>query len=1053
MLRTLLHRPIAVTMSLIAIVTLGVLAFQRIPMSLMPDIDVPRIVVQMSAQGSSAREIEQQIVTPMRQQLSQVAGMKSIESTSRTDAGVITLTFDPGSDMSLLFIEVNEKIDRAMSNMPKELERPKAMKIGAMDIPAFYVDITGGKPEQTSRLVRNVISKRIEQLPEVAMVDYSGMVGTQITILPDELKMRALGISNSDIENLISQNNIVLSALSVRNGIYRYSIHFDSQIISVHDIEDLYLQTEGRLIQLKDICKVEETAAERKGIVTSNGENAITMAVIKQSDAQMSSLQNKVDTLMAQLGNDYPELKFNITRDQTQLLSYSMNNLEWNLVLGIIMASVVLFLFIGGWRLPLLVVISIPLSLILTLLCFYLLGISLNIISLSGLILGVGMIVDNAIIVIDNIRQKSPQGPSPRPLPSPPEGSRRFSISEYVSGRGKSQFSCGEPSVGSSLPTGEGGGRGTSFIISAVHEVIMPMLSSVLTTCSVFIPLIFLSGTAGALFYDQAMGISIALFCSLAVASMVVPVYYFLLCKNDNSQKTKEERRKVNDWLTRYYERGMKFTLRHAKQMVVFFSLCIVIIVVLFPFLRKERMPEIAHDDALVTIDWNAGITPEENNRRMSEVLKEIKPLTESSTVMVGGQDFVLSHTKNITSSEAVCYVKCSSADELEKATDKLKQYIATHYPKAMVESGLAANIFDMIFSTDEPDLQIRLHKREGGRPAVEMTQMMTDSLRARFPQLGIQPVSTEMYMKYVTDAEQMAYYKISYQQLYSRIRELLGTNSIFDISSGGENVPVIIGSNSRDASVLLSNTIRNTDGIEIPISYLVKEQRANDYKHLFASNEGEYSVINIEKAGDSELKAVMDYVETVVDHNDKLMASFVGGYFSSRTMIGELVMVLIVALLLLYFILAAQFESMLQPMIILVEVVVDVALVMFAIWIAGESLNIMSMIGMVVMCGIIINDSILKVDTINRLYRSVEKPGRLSLLKAIMVAGHRRLKPIVMTSLTTVLAIMPFLHRGDMGSALQFPLSFAIIVGMIVGTLVSLFFVPLVYYLLYRKR
>ena len=169
--------------------------------------------------------------------------------------------------------------------------------------------------------------------------------------------------------------------------------------------------------------------------------------------------------------------------------------------------------------------------------------------------------------------------------------------------------------------------------------------------------------------------------------------------------------------------------------------------------------------------------------------------------------------------------------------------------------------------------------------------------------------------------------------------------------------------------------------------------------------------------------------------------------------MIGELVMVLVVTLLLLYFILAAQFESLVQPMIILVEVVVDVALVLFAVWLAGESLNIMSMIGMVVMCGIIINDSILKVDTINRLYRSVENPQKHTLLKAIMVAGHRRLKPIVMTSLTTILAIVPFLHRGDMGSALQFPLSFAIIVGMIVGTMVSLFFVPLVYYLLYRKR
>lgn len=1007
MLRTLLRRPIAVTMTLIVIVTLGVLAFQRIPLSLMPDIDVPRIMVQMSAQGSSAREIEQQIVSPMRQQLSQVSGLKSIESTSCTDAGIVTLTFAPGSDMSLLFIEVNEKIDHAMSYMPKDMERPKVMKIGAMDIPAFYVDITGGKPEQTSRLIRNVISKRLEQLPEVAMVDYNGMVGTQITILPDEMKMRALGISNSDIEKAISDNNIVLAALSVRNGIYRYSIHFDSQIISVHDIEDIYLQIEGRLLQLKDICKVEESAAERKGSVTSDGHNAITMAVIKQSDAQMSSLQSRVDTLMSDLGKDYPELKFNITRDQTQLLSYSMSNLEWNLILGIITASVVLFLFIGGWRLPLLVVISIPLSLILTLICFYLMDISLNIISLSGLILGVGMIVDNAIIVIDNIRQK---------------------------------------------------GKATdNNIVDAVKEVIMPMFSSVLTTCSVFIPLIFLSGTAGALFYDQAMGISIALFCSLAVAALVVPVYYFLLCKKHKmlSKKKSTIADKLNIRLSRYYESGMRYTLRHSKQMLVFFSVCIVAIVVLFPYLRKERMPEIAHDDALITIDWNAGITPEENNRRMAELLKEVKPFLETSTTMVGGQDFILSHTKNITSSEAVCYMKCKSADKLGEATRKMQKYIGIYYPNAKMETGLAANIFDMIFSTEEPDLQVRLHRRDGERPAVELTQMVTDSLRTHFPQLGIQPVSTEVYMKLTSDAEQMAYYKVSYQQLYSRLKELLGTNSIYNINSGGENIPVIVGSDSKDAKVLLSNTIRNADGIDIPISYLVREQHADDYKHLYASDEGEFSVINIDKAKDSEVKEVMAYVTSLTDNNKKgmLQASFVGSYFSSRTMIGELVMVLVVALLLLYFILAAQFESIIQPMIILMEVVVDIALVLLAVWMAGESLNIMSMIGMVVMCGIIINDSILKVDTINRIYRSVSQPQKHTLLKAIMVAGHRRLMPIVMTSLTTILAIAPFLHRGDMGSALQFPLSFAIIVGMMVGTMVSLFFVPLVYYMLYRKR
>lgn len=1003
MLRTLLHRPIAVTMTLIAIVTLGVLAFDRIPVSLMPDIDVPRIVVQMAAQGSSAREIEQRMVKPMRQQLSQVTGLQNIESTSRTDAGTVTLSFSPGTDMSMSFIEVNEKIDRAMSSMPKDMERPKVMKIGALDIPAFYIDVTGGKTEQTSRLVRNVISKRLEQVPEVAMVDYSGMVGTQIAIIPDPMRIAGLGISNSEIEKAVSDNNVVLEALSVRDGIYRYTIHFDSQILSVSDIENIYIRHEGRLLQIKDICKVEEMPADRKGIVTSDGKPAITMAVIKQSDAQMSALQGRIDTLMTQIEKDYPELQLHITRDQTRLLSYSMDNLQWNLILGIIMASVVLFFFIGGWRMPLLVIISIPLSLVLTLLCFYVIGVSLNIISLSGLILGVGMIVDNAIIVMDNIRQKK---------------------------------ACDDRTI-----------------VQSVKEVFMPMLSSVLTTCSVFVPLIFLSGTAGALFFDQAMGITIALFCSLAVASIVVPVYFRLLYR----RKEFGSRAKENRMIMRWYEKGIRFTFRNGRKMILAFAGCIVMILAVSPMIRKERMPVLPHDDAIVTIDWNAGITPEENDRRVKEVLKAAGKYMTSFTTMVGGQDFILSHTRNITSSEAVCYIKSATADDCQKARETMMYYVAKHYPKAKTEAELATNIFDMIFSTDEPDLQIRLQNRSGGRPAVEQTRTVTDSLRLHFPELNIQHLATETYLQYQTDAQQMAYYKVTYQQLYLRFRELLGSNNIYDINSGGESVPVIIGTDGRDADVLLGNTIRNADGIDIPLEYLVEESRKEDYKHLTAGDEGEYAAIDIETAGDGEVRKVMDYVSRITDDDARnLQATFTGNYFSSRTMVWELAMVMLVAVMLLYFILAAQFESLLQPVIILAEVVIDVALVMLALFVCGETLNVMSMIGMVVMCGIIINDSILKVDTINRLYRqAVAANGvtRVTLLRSIVTAGHQRLRPIIMTSLTTILAILPLLQRGDMGSALQFPLSFTIIVGMTVGTMVSLFFVPLVYHAIYGRR
>ena len=1026
MLRHLLHRPIAVTMALIALVTLGVLALGRIPVSLMPDIDIPRITVQMSSPGSSAREIEHRMVTPMRQQLSQVAGLKDIGSLSRMDGGTITLSFEPGSDMSLIFIEVNEKIDRAMSSMPREMERPKVMKMGALDIPAFYIDISSPEGEtpgaadvpihELGRLAKNVISKRIEQLPEVAMVDMSGMVGTQITVTPDASAMEALGLSDSDIERAISDNNIILEALSVRDGIYRYSIHFDSQILSVTDIEDIYIRHEGRLIQLKDIAEVREQPAPRGGNVRTGGREAVTLAVIKQNDAQMPDLRQSIATLAEEMKKDYPNLTFEVTRDQTRLLTYSMQNLEWNLALGAAMACIVLFVFLGGWRLPLLVTISIPLSLIITLLCFHLIGISMNIISLSGLILGVGMIVDNAIIVIDNIRQRH-------------------------------QARAGLPAI----------------VVAGTREVFMPMLSSVLTTCSVFIPLIFLSGTAGSLFYDQAMGVSIALFASLFVAAMVVPVYYYALFRDKPhtcADAGRGDKDRVNRWLTAMYGRGMSFTLRHQKTVLSGFIASIALIAVLSPYIRKERMPRTVHDDTLMYIDWNSGITPEENDRRMRELLSRVSGSLEASTTMSGVQDFMLPHTRDLTGSEAVCYMKTPSEESLDSVRLALSSYISKHYPNAKVEYGIAASVFDMIFSTDMPAIEVRLQLKDGGRPSVSEVRMVTDSLRRRYPHLGIQPVSTEDNIRYVADPGQMAYYKVGYRQLYARVKELLSSNRIYEISSGGESVPVKIGSPGRrdgtdaDESVtLLANTIRNAEGVDIPLHYLLSQSRGEDFKRLSAGSGGEYAPIRIWRASDSETEDIIGYVRSLEEDSGKiqgraLKASFTGNYFASRDMLGELAVVLLVAVLLLYFILAAQFESLVQPAIILAEIAIDAGIVLLVLFVMGESLNLMSMIGLVVMSGIVINDSILKVDTINNLLRT----GKAGLLRSIMVAGHRRLKPIVMTSLTTILAIIPFLHRGDMGSALQFPLSLTLIVGMAVGTLVSLFFVPLMYYVVKLK-
>ena len=1043
--KIVLHRPIAVTMILIIIVTLGILSLGRMPVSLMPDIDIPRITIKMTSPGASAREVEQSMLAPMRQQLSQVAGLIDIESLSRIDDGIITMSFAPGSDMSLVFIEVNEKIDRTMSSMPKDMERPKVMRTGALDIPAFYIDISSHSKSvplhQMSRLVKNVISKRIEQLPEVAMVDMSGTVGTQIVIQPDMGKMSMLGLDNRDIESAISDNNIVLEALSVRDGIYRYSIHFDSQILSVEDIENIYLRHESRMLQFKDICDVKEIPSPRNAIVRSNGKDAITLAIIKQNDAQMKDMQRNIQQLMDELRTGYPSLDFEITRDQTQLLTYSITNLKWNLVFGAVMACIVLFLFLGGWRLPLLVAISIPLSLILTLLCFYLMGISLNIISLSGLILGVGMIVDNAIIVIDNIQQTH-------------------------------SLLCSGHTI-----------LNDSVVVNATREVFLPMLSSVLTTCAVFIPLIFLSGTAGALFYDQAMGITIALLASLFVAAMVVPVYYYTMYKPTDRERHKSRRKflnlscsfktqkerngngyiqnALNKTLFKWYECTMKFTFRKTRWILTGFGLCIAMIAILYPYMHKERIPSITHDDTLAYIDWNTGISAEENDRRVQKMMDEVRQSTTAYTTMAGNQEFMLSHTRNITTNEAVCYIKTESSSSLDSVQTAIADYLATHYPEANVEFSVAANVFDMIFSTDKPNLEVRLRLKEGGRPSVSLASAVNDSLVLHFPHLGIQPLHTEENLRFSVDVEQMAYYGLTYQQVYGRLKELISSNHIYEISSGGENIPVVIGVGNHDAHTILGQQITNSTGVEIPLEYILMPSIGIDFKRLNASGEGEYVPIEIDKVTDGDVASVMKYVKSLED--DKLMVErfvteknrkvslesvFTGDYFESRELIGELCVVMVVAILLLYFILAAQFENLIHPFIILSEIAIDVCIVMIILSLTGESLNLMSMIGLVVMSGIVINDSILKIDTINGLYRS-----GMPLIRSVMTAGHRRLKPIVMTSLTTILALIPFLSKNDMGSALQFPLSLTLVIGMSVGTFVSLFFVPLVYWIITKPK
>ena len=468
---------------------------------------------------------------------------------------------------------------------------------------------------------------------------------------------------------------------------------------------------------------------------------------------------------------------------------------------------------------------------------------------------------------------------------------------------------------------------------------------------------------------------------------------------------------------------------------------------VLFLTVGKERLPRMTYSDMLVRIDWNDRISAEENGRRTAELVARLGDRIEQSTIMAGVQQFILSHTDQTGIAEAVVYLKCRDAADVEPVQRAIRDDLAAHAPGALCSFGVSGNVFDMIFAEREAPLTARLRATSGRSPDPEALQALIGRIREALPGQTISDAPMQEDLLYVAQPERMALYGIGYTQLVATLRNALNENTLFTIASGDETLPRGAGQQPARPRAPARGDLHHHPrrggspaGSHAPDPHARPEaDRRGARGQLLPARPGPRA---------ADVPQVMATIRRVVAADEGFEVSFSGSYFSNRGMVRQLIGVLVVALLLLYFILAAQFESLVQPWIILSEIVIDLFGAIAVLWCFGQTLNLMSMIGLVVVCGIVINDSILKIDTINTLRRN-----GLSLRHAILEAGRRRLKAIVMTSLTTILAVAPFLVRGDMGSDLQFPMSLVIISGMTVGTLVSVLFIPLAYYEIYRPR
>ena len=1021
MVKFLIQRPIAVLMAFTACFIVGLVTYFTLPISLLPDIAIPQITVQVSGENSSARELENTIVAPVRRQLLQVAGLREIKSETRDGAGIIRMEFDFGVNTDLAFIEVNEKIDAAMNSLPREAERPKAIKASATDIPVLYLNMTlkNAKPYEEvdeqqfltlCELAENVVKRRIEQLPEVAMADITGVPGRMLQIVPDTEKLSITGITVADIENALEANNVEPGSMLVRDGYYEYNIRIATLLRTPEDVENIHIRKGDRLMQLKDLCKVAIVSQKEQGLSVAGGKQAVTLAIIKQSDENMDRMKEKLKETTDFFSTLYPDIDFQVCRNQTELLDYTISNLQDNFTIGFLLIFLVAIYFLGDVRSPIVIGVSMTVSVVVTFFLFYFFKVSLNVISLSGLILAVGMMIDNSIIVTENISQFREKGYSLR-------------------------RAC----------------------VSGTTEVITPMLSSSLTTIAVFVPLIFMSGIAGAIFMDQAFSIAAGLFVSYITGIMLLPVLYLLFYRMgirnkkgffakrfDNSMK--------NDWLERAYNAGIDWVFSHKKWCIGMALATLPLCMFFFFHLDKERMPEIKQNELVMRIEWNENIHVDENHRRVDALMKQADGHVKEHTAYVGMQDYILNGGSELSATEAELYFKTEQPEGIPLLQEMLTKEVKAKYPLAVLTFSPPETIFEKLFVTGEADIVAQLHpnNRSQAPDPMELQELEKDIMQRTG--LSTEGIAFRNQMNLVIDRERLLLYNVAYGELTRVLRTAFKENQVSTLRSYQQYLPISIAEKERTIHDILRSTLVQTQPNEqreinyIPLSNLVKIVSSEDLKSITAGKNGEYIPISFFEVKDAP--QLIEDVKQTVRKKDDWEVDFSGSFFSNEKMIGELTVILFVSILLMYFILCAQFESFLQPLIVLVEIPIDIAFALTSLWLFGHTLNLMSAIGIIVTCGIVVNDSILKIDSINEL----RKKGT-SLMEAIHTAGIRRLRPIIMTSLTTIMAMVPLLFSSDMGSELQRPLAIAMIGSMLLGTLVSLFIIPLIYWFIYRKH
>lgn len=1010
------QKPIAFSIISIALILFGYLSLSRLPVDLLPGLEVPSLLVQTEWPGVTVQEIEQRINEPMESYLSTLPGMEKITSIAKPGISLISVSFQWGTDMDIAFLNTREKLDQVRYILPEEAGRPLLIHSNPSDEPVMTIAVSQKnivKPTfedelQIKRWVELVFIRRLEQLAGVAQAVPVGAVQAEVSIRFKEDALSAHQLSLSELQMILKSANEFTASGEIRDGWYRYAVNIESRLTSLKDIRELPVKKSGEsILMLGDIAEIKWEKKDPISFSYINGHSVLTVLVKKEFGANTVSVVEKIFPVIQQLSQTTPGIQLEVVKESANFISQSIENVIQSLLLGGILAFMILFFYLKDIRLPFTIGISIPVSLCATFILMYLADISLNIISLGGLTLGIGLLVDNSIVVLENISRYREDGNSP-------------------------------------LLAAQKGVKEIAFAITA----------STLTTISVFLPLLVLGGFEGLLFREQALTLTFSLFASLLVALTVLPVMVVWITKRAVKNVGKfSNLSKGMDWLLAGYEKGLGYALTH-KKIVLLGS----IIFILFGFFLAWLLP--------------AGLFPNQNPNRVTAMiqLKENTSIETTGIIALQWQDRIKMSDQWDTTRYVLSiggYSDQANLAQVQKEgqhkftisipvtgyqqADIWKQKLSD-WVKGQNEWGITfyegEHVLSNWLSVDPTPVILTLNGEDRKKSLSHLSEI-EDNLQINNLQTNLNPRFYEklkVYSVTIKD-DRLSFYNISRQEIIQQIEAIGRGKFATEWKHQDDRLTIRF---FRDKQSDLSQTYILNKGRQIPLSDLafintdvVPEELERVNQMPLIRVETDFTLLDWFWRKDLIISTVQNIsISTGLDIGITGMAPYID------TMMSELSLLLWLSVLLIYIILVIQYEHLGYPLLILLSVPFAWVGSFVLMTITNTSINLLSFMGILILTGIAVNDAILKVDFMRRYF---QETGNLD--QAIFQAGHHRFRPVMMTSLTTILGLLPMLIPFGEGYEFRQGLAVALIGGMISGTLLTLFVIPILFKFIHQIK